>query len=106
MKAIEKKNILEGFTTALPILRASLGISQAEVAEKIGISRQTYCALEQKKCDISWNTFLSLFLFFYVNDASRKIMLSRKELIYEVKDILNCATSSELNIEQNRLMRG
>ena len=68
MKEIEK-NILNDFTTALPILRASLGISQAEVADKIGISRPTYCALEQKKRDLSWNTFLSLFILFYANDA-------------------------------------
>lgn len=104
MKAIEKKNILKDFTTALPILRAALGISQAEVAEKIGISRQTYCALEQKKRDMSWNTFLSLFILFYANDASRKVMLLRKELIYEVKNILDCTPSSELNIDQNDLI--
>lgn len=104
MKTIEKKNIIKDFTTALPILRASLGISQAEVAEKIGISRQTYCALEQRKRDVSWNTFLSLFLFFYVNDASRKVMFSRKELIYQVKNILDCTPSSELNIEHNNLI--
>lgn len=104
MKEIEKKNILNDFTTALPILRASLGISQAEVADKIGISRQTYCALEQKKRDLSWNTFLSLFILFYANDASRKVMLLRKELIYEVKNILNCTLDSEIDIKQNNLI--
>lgn len=87
-KSIDKQHILNNFVTVLPILRASLGISQAEVAEKIGISRQTYCTLEQKKRDISWNTFLSLFFFFYVNDASRKIVISQKELLNALKEIL------------------
>ena len=45
----EKKLIAETFVETLPVLRAAIGASQADVASAIGISRQTYCALEQKK---------------------------------------------------------
>lgn len=44
----------------LPILKDSISILQGELAEYIGVSRQTYCALEQGKRDISWHTFLFL----------------------------------------------
>lgn len=35
-------------TNDLPILRARLGLSQEELAECVGMSRQTYNALENK----------------------------------------------------------
>lgn len=81
----QKKILIETFVDTLPILRAAIGASQADVAAAIGISRQTYCALEQKKRDTSWNTFLSLFLFFGVNEKSQKIMLAKKDFIPTVK---------------------
>ena len=81
----QKKIMIEQFVDTLPILRAAIGASQADVAAAVGISRQTYCALEQKKRDTSWNTFLSLFLFFVVNEKSQKFMLSKKDFILTVK---------------------
>ena len=59
----KKSELIEELKSVLPILRAAISISQGELAEYIGVSRQTYCALEQGKRDISWNTFLSLFCF-------------------------------------------
>ena len=44
-----REALMERFTYELPVLRAQLGASQAEVAEKIGISRQTYNSIETKK---------------------------------------------------------
>ena len=81
----QKKILIEQFVDTLPILRAAIGASQADVAAAVGISRQTYCALEQKKRDTSWNKFLSLFLFFGVNEKSQKIMLAKKDFIPTVK---------------------
>lgn len=85
MNSIESKKIKEtlisNLTEALPVLRASIGISQEEIAKYIGVSRQTYCAMEQKKRTMSWNTFLSLILLFYVNDNSKKVLESRKKFL-------------------------
>lgn len=60
-----KSALISELKSMLPILRASISISQGELAEYIGVSRQTYCALEQGKRDISWNTFLALFCFLH-----------------------------------------
>lgn len=76
-----KERLINNLTDMLPVLRAAIGISQEEIARYIGISRQTYCAMEQKKRMMSWNTFLSLVLFFYANDSSQKVLKSREEFL-------------------------
>ena len=84
----KEKNELIILASLLPILRASIGISQGEIAEYIGVSRQTYCALEQGKRDMSWNTFLSLFLFFISNEETNEILKSKKGFISKVYTFL------------------
>ena len=69
-----KLELIAELTGCLPALRRSLDISQEDIAWIVGISRQTYCALEQGKRPMSWNTFLSLLLFFLSNDASCELL--------------------------------
>lgn len=86
----ERKEVLiSELTNFLPVLRAALGISQGELAEKVGISRQTYCALEIKKRQMSWNTFLSLFLFFTSNSATNQLLTTREDFVDEVYEFMN-----------------
>lgn len=51
----------------LPSLRAKIGISQDQLAEYVGLSRQTLSAIETRKRPISWQTFLSIVLYFTLN---------------------------------------
>lgn len=51
----------------LPLLRAKIGISQAQLAEYVDLSRQTLSAIETRKRPISWQTFLSIVLYFTLN---------------------------------------
>lgn len=86
----ERKEVLiSELTNFFPVLRAALGISQGELAEKVGISRQTYCALEIKKRRMSWNTFLSLFLFFTSNSATNQLLTTREDFVDEVYEFMN-----------------
>ncbi len=80
----ERTEVIQIMTGALPVLRASIGISQGEIADFIGVSRQTYCALEQGKRVMSWNTFLSLFLFFISNNDTNNLMKTKKGFIAQV----------------------
>ena len=48
-------------------LRMKADITQEELAQIIGVSRQTYYAIENQKREMTWNTFLSLILFFDTN---------------------------------------
>lgn len=60
----------------LPVLRAKAGISQKDIANKIGISRQTYSSIETGKREMSWTTFLALIAFFQNNESTRQMLNS------------------------------
>ena len=84
----EKEELIQTLTGALPVLRAAIGISQGEIAEYIGVSRQTYCAFEIGKRQMSWNNFLSLFLFFISNAETNNLLKTKKGFITQVYKVL------------------
>lgn len=86
----EKDEFIATLTPNLPVLRAKADISQEELANLLGISRQTYSAIERKLRRMSWNTYLSLILFFDHNQNTHKMLrtlsLFPKELITRFND--------------------
>jgi len=70
----QQHRLIKALTVSLTDLRARLGISQGEIASIIGVSRQTYSAIECGKRLMSWNTYLSLVMFFDYNSLTH-IML-------------------------------
>ncbi len=81
----EKDSFIATLTPHLAILRTQAEISQEEIANLIGISRQTYSAIERKIRRMSWNTYLSLVLFYDHNQKTHQLMrhlsLFPKELV-------------------------
>ena len=53
----EKESPINILTEELPVLRAKIGLSQTELSAIVGISRQTYSAIETKKRVMSWGTY-------------------------------------------------
>ena len=86
---VDKDKLIEKLTEELPVLRAKIGISQEELAEIVGISRQTYSAVETRKTQMSWNTFLSLLLFFDNNDRTKEMIDGIGAFPVELRAILN-----------------
>lgn len=62
-------------TEELPILRARLRISQAELARGVGISRQTYSLIETGKQKMSWVTYMAMIAFFGNYAKTRKALI-------------------------------
>ncbi len=73
-----RQEIIKKMTYELPVLRARIGASQAEIADRLGISRQTYCSIETGKKDMNWTTCVALFAVFHSNVKTRE-MLKRIE---------------------------
>lgn len=67
MNEITKEKVIENMTQNLPTLRAKASLSQARLAEMIGVSRQTLVAVENRRRKMSWSIFLSCFLVFHKN---------------------------------------
>ena len=72
--SIEQEKLINNLIANLPLLRAKLGISQEEIARIIGVSRQTYSAIENGKRTMSWQVYLSLVLFFDANSMTRDLL--------------------------------
>ena len=58
----------------LDVMMAKRKIGAGELAEKIGISRSTIVSIENKKREMTWNTFLSLILVFTKNEDTNKLL--------------------------------
>jgi len=74
-KGINQKKILaDNLAKNLPTLRARLGISQTELCEKIGITRQTLASIENSRREMTWITFVALTLLFMQNDETKVLL--------------------------------
>ena len=70
----EQQRFIKALTDNLTLLRAKIGISQGELSKLVGISRQTYSAIENRRKEMSWTTYLSLILFFDYNQATHQLI--------------------------------
>lgn len=71
-----KSSLMEQFRDELPVLRAKGRLSQENIAEKIGISRQTFNAIETGKREMNWTTILALVALFQNNEQTRYMIES------------------------------
>ncbi len=84
MKDEQREKLLINMAENLPTLRAKSELSQAKLAEMVGISRQTLVSVENGKRLMSWNTFLACLLVFKNNPETNQLLqiynISTKEL--------------------------
>lgn len=69
-----KTDYIDKLTESLSMLRAKADVTQSDVADRIGIARQTYSAIECGRKNMSWNTFMSLILFFKENIKTCEVL--------------------------------
>ena len=102
MTKAQQKAYSEALTRELVFFRAKLGITQAELSNAIGISRQTYSAVENGYRDMSWNTYLSLICFFDHNAATRKMLRETKVYPTELFSRYNDG-KEEVSVSENAI---
>ncbi len=66
-----KEELIDKLVYELPILRARVNMTQDEISEIAGLSRQSYSALETKKRKMTWSNFMALLFVFYFNPSTR-----------------------------------
>lgn len=67
-----QKDMIRTLTAALPYLRKELGISQTDLAHKVGLSRQMISLIERKLNPMTWTQFLAIVFFFKSNNDFEK----------------------------------
>lgn len=70
----EKAALIAALTPELAALRMKADISQGDLANLIGVSRQTYGAIERGDRRMSWSTYLSLILFYDYNKKTCRML--------------------------------
>lgn len=72
----ERKDELIGeLTSELRMLRVKADMTQEELANIIGLSRQTYSQIESGNKVMSWNTYLSLIFFYQSHEETARLLL-------------------------------
>ena len=69
----------------LPVLRAATKMTQAQLADKVGVSRQTIVSIETRKRPMPWTLYLAIMFVFGQYEESKillfKLNLFSSELI-------------------------
>jgi len=73
-EVISKSELMAKMTENLKVLRNKLNLTQDELANKVGISRQTLVSIENKRRDMSWNTFVALIAVFRAKSGTSTLL--------------------------------
>ena len=77
----DKKDILNSFAKKIPYIRKELHMSQTDLGEKLGMSRQSISSIERKIVPLTWDTFLALLMVIMISDEEMyKNLTADKEL--------------------------
>lgn len=75
-------------TKELPVLRKMCNLTQKNLGDIVGVSRQTITNIENGKCEMKWTLFLALFSLFSLNKNCLN-HIKKMEIPYEeVKEVL------------------
>lgn len=87
-----KQTILEEFVEKMPHIRKKLRLSQTELGEKVGLSRQSISSIERKSVPLTWDTFLAISLVILINDPDVFKEMEHPERFLEIIESLKTGT--------------
>ncbi len=90
-----RKDLIQKLTHELPVLRVRLGASQADIAERIGISRQTYNSIETQKREMNWTIFVALVAVFQNNQETRRMLNSIEGFERKIGNVMSVREQTE-----------
>jgi len=76
-KTVEMQNeYMDKFIKNLPVLRATTNMTQALLADNVGVSRQTVVAIETRRRPLPWTLYLAMVCVFQNNENSKNMIES------------------------------
>lgn len=86
-KAKIRDELIMILTAELPVMRARLGMSQEGMASAIGVSRQTYSAIETRTKKMSWTMFMALIAVLDMNEATSVMLDQIPDYIQTIRQL-------------------
>lgn len=93
MNDTEKMLLISRMAESLHILRSRLNISQEQLANLLGVTRQTISSFESGQRKMTWSIFLALILIFFRNEPTKHLLVAL--------NIYTPALNNYLNISKN-----
>jgi len=90
-----KQELCKVLASNLPTLRTKANLSQDELADRLGFSRQTISAIENEKRDMQWSTFSAIALYFAQDDKIKRLMIAMEIINDDVEKTLNISKVKE-----------
>ena len=94
--SIDRRKYTSAMSENLAVLRAKAGISQESLANKMGITRQTVSAVENRQRELSWPNFVSLLFLFMHNENTRELVSALGIYTEELADFFTMTDLSSL----------
>ncbi|BDZ84306.1 hypothetical protein Lac2_24400 [Claveliimonas bilis] len=88
VKEQEKIDLMMTLAVELPVLRARLGISQENMAQNIGVSRQTYGGIENGTRKMTWTIFMALIAVLDLDESTSVMLDQIPDFIQSVRSVL------------------
>lgn len=89
MNKKEKMILMNNMSSNLSLLRTKIGLSQNELADLVGLTRQTISSLETGQRKMTWSVFLALILIFFRNEPTKKLLVALNIYTPELNKYLN-----------------
>ena len=102
---IDRQHYTQLMAQNLPTLRARLGLSQTELANILGITRQTLSAVESGARELTWGSFISLLYVFTQNEETIPLLETLGIYTPELTSIFRVTNLTRLR-EQNTQKKG
>ncbi len=75
LEADDKKRLILNLAKNLKLLRTMRGLSQEELADHVGVTRQTILAVENGKREMTWTMYLAFLFLFTGHEKTREHLL-------------------------------
>ena len=99
-----KQELCKTMASNLSTLRAKAGLTQGDLAERLGFARQTVSAIESNRRDMQWSTFSAIALFFSKDEEIRQLMTVMGILDDSVNAVLNITYEKENASNRKKLL--
>lgn len=93
----EQIRMTETLSQALPYLRKEVKITQTDLANKVGVSRQLISLIELGKQKMTWTLFLAIVFFFKCNNDFNR---SQRKIIKKYPNVVEQMMLLENNLNE------